>query len=241
MENPTVACTLMASPDFTPDYAVRLYEGVKAHWTGELDFLCLTDTPINHPGIREFPLEYRFPGTWCKMELFRPEVPAETMLVFDLDTIITGSLEDIQNTTRHTMLKRLKKRHRHQLASGMMLLPKAVRGVIWDTFSKGPKKWARLHRFGDSGGRPPGEQGFCQQTWERLGLGFGPKGPAFDYDRWNREGPSRWQELHPGQIESYKLQVRKRGALGRNTRVVVFHGAPRPADIGWTLPPRVTP
>jgi hypothetical protein len=238
MELPTVACVLMASPEFTPEYVERLFEGVKANWTGPLDFLCLTDTPINHPEIREFPLEYRFPGTWCKMELFRPDVPAGNILFFDLDTIICGSLDEIRANTRHTMLKRLKKRHRHQLASGMMYLPPAVRGVIWDTFKKAPKKWARHHKFGDSGGRPPGEQGFCQQTWERQGLGHGPVDPTFDYEHWNREGPARWQELFPGQVESYKLQVRKRGAIGPNTRVVVFHGAPRPTDIGWTLPPR---
>lgn len=237
MTPPTVACVLMASPDFTPDYVVRLFQGVRENWTGDLDFLCLTDTPINHPGIREIPLEHRFPGTWCKMELFRPDVRG-TLLVFDLDTMITGSLDELRENRRHTMLKRLKREHRHQIASGMMLLPEAVRPVVWKNFTRAPLRWMNLYQFQDPCGRPPGEQGFLQQIWERRGLGNGPRDPSFDYDQWNREGVARWQDLYPGQIESFKLQVRRRGALGKNTRVVLFHGSPRPADINWTLPAR---
>lgn len=235
MKLPTVCCVLMASRDFTPEYPVRLYEGVRANWTGPLDFLCLTDTPINHPGIREVPLEHRFPGTWCKLEMYRPDIRG-TLLCFDLDTMIVGSLDELRENRRHTLLQRLMKRHRHQLAGGMLLLPEAVRPVVWEKFMRAPERWMRLYRYGDSGGRPPGEQGYLQQTWERYGLGRGPRLPGFDYETWNREGVGRWQQLYPGAIESYKLQVRPRGKVGPDTRVVVFHGSPRPADIGWRLP-----
>lgn len=239
MTLPTVCCVLMASKDFTPDYVVRLFEGVREHWTGPLDFLCLTDTPIGHPGIREVELEYNFPGTFCKMEMMRPDLEG-TLFCMDLDTMIVGSLDEMRANTRHTMLRRLKHRDRHQLATGLMLLPKAVRGVVWDHFVRDPMRHMGDYAWGDGHGRPFGEQGFMQETWERFGLGHGEKDPAFDYDRWNREGIARWQSLFPGQIESYKLHVRKRGALGKDTRVVCFHGTPRPADIGWTLPERET-
>ena len=237
MTLPTVACVLMASKDFTPDYPVRLYEGVRENWTGPLDFLCLTDTPIGYPGIREIPLEHRFPGTFCKMELFRPDIRG-TLLCFDLDTMITGSLDELRQNRRHTLLQRLRRHHRHQLASGMLLLPEAVRPVVWNNFTRAPARWMDLYKWGGSDGRPPGEQGFLQQLWERRGLGTGPKDPAFDYEQWNREGVARWQKLYPGQIESYKIQIRPRGTLGKNTRVVLFHGKPRPADLNWTLPAR---
>jgi hypothetical protein len=238
MNAPTVACVLMASPEFTADYVVRLYEAVRKYWTGPLDFVALTDTWIGHPEVKEIALEHRFPGTWCKMELFRPDIRG-TLLFFDLDTMIIGSLDEIQANDRHTMLRRLKRRDRHNLASGMMLLPEAVRPVIWWQFSKDPARFMELYQFGNSRGRPPGEQGFIEQTWQRYSLGHEARLKGFDYERWNREGIARWQDLYPGQIESYKLHIRRRGAVGKNTRVVLFHGEPRPADIGWKLPKRV--
>lgn len=234
--NPTVCSVLRASKDFTPEYVIRLYEGVREYWTGDLDFLCLTDTPINHPAIREVALAWRWPRYWSKLELFRPDIPGD-LLHFDLDTIICGDLDDIGAVRRHTMLRRLKPGKGHQLASGMMYLPAAVRPVIWREWRRSPARLKRLYLFGGKHGRPGGDQGFLQQTWERHGLG--PEtDPAFDYRAWHREGIDRWQELLPGQIESYKLQVRAKGGLGPDTRVVCFHGEPRPGDIGWKLPAR---
>lgn len=232
----TVACVLRASPEFTREYVVRLYEGVREHWMGDLDFLCLTDTPIRHPEIRETTLRWRWPRYWSKLEFFRPDITGD-LLTFDLDTIVCGDLSDIRAVRRHTMLRRLKPGKGHQVASGMMFLPAAVRPVIWREWRRSPSQLRRLYLFGGIHGRPGGDQGFLQQTWERHGLG--PRtDPDFDYDEWNREGVARWQDLCPGQIESYKYHVQKRGALGPETRIVCFHGDPRPADIGWKLPAR---
>mgnify|MGYP001118377060 CR=1 FL=1 len=232
--NSTVACVLRSSPDFDREYVVRLYEAVRRHWSGDLDFLCLTDTPIGHAGIREIELRSDWPGYWSKLELFRPDISG-TLLTFDLDTMIVGSLDEIRRNPRHTMLRRLKRKNRHQLASGMMLLPEAVRPIIWRHWTRDPELFMRLYAWDTGHGRPRGDQGFLQQTWERWGI---PPvaDPAFDYNGWNRDGIARWQELFPGQIRSYKYFIRDRGFVPPETRVVLFHGSPRPADIGWKLP-----
>lgn len=229
--HPTVACVLRASADFTPDYVVRLYENVREHWTGELDFCCLTDTPIQHPAIREIPLRYDWPGYWSKMELFRPDLRG-TLFYFDLDTMITGSLDEMREVRRHTMLRRLRKKYRHRLASGMMMLPEAVRPIIWRHWTGDPQLFMRLYRW--NGDRPGGDQGFLQQTWERWGIPPASSS-GFDYNEWNQLGIARWQNLFPGQIRSYRYYVSRKG-LPPDTRVVLFHGKPRPHEIGWRLP-----
>lgn len=234
----TVACVLRASRDFTPEYVVRLYEGVREHWTGDLDFLALTDTPIRHPSIREIRLEHDWPGYWAKLEFFRPDIEGD-ILTFDLDTMICGSLVDIQANTRHAMLRRLRKRFRYDLASGMMFLPEAVRPSIWQHWLRDPALFMRLYRWGKSGGRPGGDQGFLQQTWERWGL-RPQTHPTFDYNEWHRTGIGRWQDIVPGQIWSYRYQIAGRDSLPKEARVVCFHGQPRPHEIGWTLPGRAS-
>ena len=89
MISPTVACVLRASKDFRPSAVVRLYEGVRANWTGPLDFMCLTDTPINHEGVREVPLRRPWPGYWSKLNLFHPSIKGD-LLYFDLDVMVVG-------------------------------------------------------------------------------------------------------------------------------------------------------
>lgn len=225
----TVACVLRNGGGFDPSYVHRLFDAVRRYWAGRLDFLCLTDTPINHPKVREIPLEYDWPGYWAKLEFFRPDVKGE-LLTFDLDTMIVGSLADIQKARFHTMLRSFKWKER--LASGMMFLPEAVRPVIWNRWILCPAKWMRVHRWPNPGGHLTGDQGFLQETWERSGWGSG-RTPDRD---WQINGIHRWQKDYPGQIQSYKRHVRKAGAVGSNARVICFHGPPRPHEIGWRLP-----
>jgi hypothetical protein len=114
----------------------------------------------------------------------------------------------------------------------MMFLPEAVRPIIWRIWTQGPEELMELYRW--NGPRPGGDQGFLQQTWERWGLGP-DRVDDFDYREWNREGIARWQELFPNQIRSYRYFVQKNG-LPKETKVVLFHGTPRPHEIGWKLP-----
>jgi hypothetical protein len=229
MSPPTVATVLRNGGGFDPSYVHRLYSQVRKNWKGPLDFLCLTDTPIGHPNVREIPLRHPWPGYWSKLELFRPDVKGP-LLFFDLDTMITGSLEDVQAVNHHTMLRSFKWKNR--LASGMMYLPEEVRPVIWERWMLAPGKWMRVHKWPNNTGHLSGDQGFMQETWERSGWGSG-RTPDAD---WSLYGIRRWQKTLPGQVVSYKKHVRKKGKVGPRVRVVCFHGKPRPADLGWRLP-----
>jgi hypothetical protein len=214
----TVACVLRRSADYDVDYVARLRDGVAAHLPAAHRFVCLSDVPVP---CERFPLVHDWPGWWAKMELFRPDVGGD-LLYFDLDTVITGDLAGLAGVGRLTMLSDFYWPER--VASGVMYLPQADRAWVWRHWIADPAgHMERAGRFDD-----------------RRAIGDGKILGRLLGDR-----PTRFQDLLPGQIVSYKVDVRQatgrrfergRGVLPAGARVVCFHGQPRPRDIGWQLP-----
>lgn len=150
------------------------------------------------------PMRYGWPGWWSKMELFAPENRGDGILYLDLDTSVIGSLRDLAGIDRLTMLRDF---YRPKgLGSGVMYLPPDAAAVAWARWIRSPAEWQRRFRRG-------GDQAFLEVAFA------------------DRE-VTRWQDALPGQVVSYKADVRKRG-LQVGTRVVAFHGRPRPWDVGW--------
>jgi len=228
---PRVVCVLRDGNGFSAEYVRRLCDSVRINWPGNVRFTCLTSAPVNHPWVEEIPLEHDWPISWCKMELFRPDLVERLgdFLYFDLDTVICGRLDDIAAVGVHTMLQSF--RWKRRLASGMMFLPAGARPVIWKEWAKNPARWIRVHKWGKANGRLPGDQGFIQETWARFGWGDA-EAPV----EWRMHGIARWQAMCPGQVFSYKYHVRPKGMVPAGARVVCFHGDPRPHQLGWELP-----
>lgn len=90
------------------------------------------------------------------------------------------------------------------LQSSVMFLPEETRRTIWRQWIVCPVGQMRAHRKG-------GDQAFLETV---------------DVD-W-----TIWQDELPGQVVSYKADVMARG-LSNRARLVVFHGKPRPWDVGW--------
>lgn len=126
------------------------------------------------------------------------------VLYFDLDTMIVGDLTDIANVKRLTAVSDFYRPGR--LQSCMMYLPFTSRGVIWKEWMKDPHK--HMDTF-----RGAGDQGFLEKVWGRVDF---------------------FQDMLPGQVVSYKVDVVDKG-LKEHNRVVCFHGKPRPRDVGWKL------
>lgn len=201
--NPTVVCVLRSGGEYKQEHVWALYEGVKKHWPSDrvFTFLCLTDELLDFPGPITTPLQFDYPGWWSKMELFSPRILLHGfggLLYFDLDTVIVGDLTDITNVRKLTLLSDFY-RTQH-IASGMMFIPQgAERHALWDKWVERPRDHMRRYR---------GDQEFMRAVWG--------------------ESPARWQNVLPGQVISYKAHVRKAGSVPENTRVVCFHGRPRP-------------
>lgn len=204
----SVFCVLRSGGEYTADHVLRLRTQVINHLPNA-DFRCLSDIAVE--GIRTLPLTYDWPGWWSKMELFRPEMSGDIVFM-DLDTSIVGSLIDIVSVNQLAMMRDVYRPD--GLQSSIMYLPEAARERIWAEWIDRPQHWMSVFREG-------GDQAFLERFW--------------------RDHASRWQDLLPGQIVSWKSHVRQalhndecgNGSIPNGARAVIFHGKPRPWDIGW--------
>lgn len=199
-----VLSVLKSGGDFTPADVALLREGVHGQLP-QVTFECLTDMSVPSPSIE---LQYGWPGWWSKMELFRPDIHGD-LLFFDLDSVITGPLDDIIAVDQLTLLSDFY--HPAHLASGVMFLPEASRQTIWDAWIADPE--GNMATYEDWSDGIHGDGRFLD---ELLG-----------------ETAARWQDLLPGQIVSYKMHVRPAAEVDPNARVICFHGRPRPRDVWY--------
>lgn len=158
---------------------------------------------IDVPGVETIPLRHQWPGWWAKLELFRPDL-CDDWLFFDLDTSIVGSLADMAAVEGPVIMRDV---YRPQgLQSSVMAIPHGFKQTVWQAFTVSPT--SRMQRFAVGG-----DQIFLERC----------KGAVWRL----------WQDICPGQLCSYKADVRRRGRVPRGARVVVFHGKPRPWEVGW--------
>ncbi|ASY62514.1 putative morphogenetic function [Sinorhizobium sojae CCBAU 05684] len=151
------------------------------------------------------PLEEGWPGWWSKMELFRADIAGD-LLYFDLDTIITGDLSDMASIGRLAIMRDVYRPD--GLQSSVMFIPEAVRKQVWEVFTEDPAHYMAQYSCG-------GDQAFLELLW--LGKA------------------AIWQDVLPGQVQSYKAAHMAERGVPDNCRAVIFHGRPKPRDIGWKL------
>lgn len=96
MNHVTVACVEWG--DYLgrgTQYVRALASMVAANLVTPHRFVCLTDQPSRHPGIQTMQLTPGRIGWWNKLELFRPGIFAGRVLFLDLDSVITGPLDEL--------------------------------------------------------------------------------------------------------------------------------------------------
>lgn len=200
-----VMMVLRTGGDFKPEHVGALARQIEQNLPGA-DIACLSDVDVP---CQRIPLQHDWPGWFSKMELFRPDIDG-TILYMDLDTVIVGDLSEIASVDRLTMLSDFYKPERP--ASGVMLLPEQYRAEVW-------RKWMI---------NPARSMAMCGTLGDQLFIG-----EACPHAH-------RWQDVVPGQIVSYKAHVRAKtghrfdkgnGNVPSNTRIICFHGKPRPWDV----------
>lgn len=159
---------------------------------------------IDVPGVHTIPLRHDWPGWWAKMELFDPARSAD-WLYLDLDSAIVGSLAVMAAIRAPVIMRDVYRPAGWQ--SSVMAIPQAIKAPIWNAFTAAPAKHMREFAIG-------GDQAFIEAHGADAG--------------WRL-----WQEVCPGQLCSYKADVRRLGKVPAGTSVVVFHGKPRPWQVGW--------
>ena len=207
-EKPDIVCVLRSGGDYLPSHVARLDEMIAHYVRGPYDFTCLTDVPDTiRPGINTRELRHMWPGWWSKLELFR-EFPHGAFYL-DLDTTITGDITRmIQPTEGFWALRDFgSPQGSPRMGSGVMHWGRGFRR-IYEVFSENPERLAMQYRTPAQWG----DQAF-------IPVAMLPEQPRF------------LQDLYPGQIRSYKWGVLPHG-LTPDTRIVCFHGKPRPWDAG---------
>ena len=101
MSEPVNIIAMKWGTRYGPEYANRLYYGVKKHLTIPFRFICFTDNPtdvideIECLEFPDFPVNPSYEWTaWRKFSILSNNVPFDGLSMFlDLDILITGSLD----------------------------------------------------------------------------------------------------------------------------------------------------
>lgn len=191
-------------------YVNKLHRAVNKHLTQEKRFICLADVPKEQ--LKEFDSEIEVlpliapsrRGCLPKVSMFNPDYGFKgQVLSFDIDIVITGSLNDLASY-RGDFAVRSSFRNPRLLDGDIVGFRVGYKtDEIWGKLNKNPK-WAEHI----TGGR--------ERYWYRHVLG---------------NNMDTWQELYPGQLLSYKNHLKDGKELPKNTRIVSCHGVPRPHQL----------
>lgn len=201
----TVACVQVGNYcGHGVEYVNRLRAGVARHLRAPHRFVCISDQGGYDARVEVLPAEEGLAGWWQKLALFKPgKLPGERAVFFDLDTVILGTLRPLADWRGDFgMLSDLM--HPERPASGVMAwcIDSDFAQVVWDGYRALGRQ--PQHKFGDGG--------WIGDELERAGI-----------------PPARLQASVPG-IDSFKVCQRKYGHLLPSTRILCFHGQPRPHD-----------
>jgi len=84
---------------YSPAYVYALREAVAEHLSLPHRFICITGYEL--PGIEIIDPVAPYPGWWSKLNLFAPGIANGPSLYFDLDVVVTGSLDYLADFAEH--------------------------------------------------------------------------------------------------------------------------------------------
>lgn len=130
---------------FGPEYVNNLYNGIKRNTNVPFQLHCYTDDAscvdkgIKCHDLPDIPLT----GWWFKIWLFSNEIgidPGSTIMFFDLDTLVTGNIDNILQCKVGNKLMGLQNFYRPtRFASGLLMWTHGTQHHIWDRFQQDPQ------------------------------------------------------------------------------------------------------
>lgn len=207
-----VICVLKTGGIYKPLDVEKLY-GMVGRNTDLDRFVCLTDDKtLNIPGVETVSLHHKWPGWWSKIELFRTHIFKQGDRVYYFD------LDTIIVDSLHDI---------SLIEDRWVILNDFYRD---QRYGSGMMSWIAddyQHIYRD----------FAREPYKAMG-----SSPRGDQDWIERVAPHAtfWQDVVPGQVVSYKVHCQ--GGLPEDTRVVCFHGRPKPSEVNadwvrenWTV------
>lgn len=189
------------SDELATEYVGKLRRGVERNLSIPHRFVCVTNVEAIEQVSSTIRLNaLSWLGCLPKVMAFDPSNGFEgRVLVFDIDNVIVGSLDEMAEYNGHLCVR---DGFRGQGPDGDMISFDArseLAQIIWKYFERNYKKVEKR-----TGGR---ERYYYRSIVRKLDV---------------------WQNVCPGQVCSYKRHCRGRGKVPKRARVVSFHGDPRP-------------
>ncbi len=213
---------------YSAEYVNKLFNSVKRNTTVPFSFTCFTEDPGGiDSDIRIEPLPHStIQSWWNKLYLFSNAMPfnyGDRILFIDLDTVITGNIDDIMliDNTDIVVLRDFYTGYaktvvgNDNVGSGLMSWKHGRYPHIWDTFIENPD--AAIEEV-----MPHGDQKWVQKIAHRRVY---------------------WQDVLPDQVVSYKVHCAD--GLPGDARIICYHGKPSIPEsettgvnvFGWHVPP----
>jgi hypothetical protein len=220
------ACVIH-SDGYSWDYVDRLYSMVSRNFSRPVRFHVYTeadrvvpDHMIKHELVEWSGVAGPRQSWWYKMQLFNDRLFSGQLLYFDLDVMITGSLDWIQQLPVRNFyaihdFRRLWKPTSRTINSSVMYFDTAEYSYVWDKFQQ--------RSLGSIINSYKGDQDFITEAVESRNLRY------FDL---NRIVSWRWQIVNDG-FRQRKPSNSKPAVLKvpDSASVVVFHGNPKPHEV----------
>jgi len=220
------ACVIH-SDGYSWDYVDRLYSMVSRNFSQPVRFHVYTEADravpdhiIKHNLVEWSGVSGPRQSWWYKMQLFNNRLFSGQILYFDLDVMITGSLDWIQQLPARNFyaihdFRRLWKPTSRTINSSIMYFNTAEYAYVWDKFQQ--------RSLGSIINSYKGDQDFITEAVEPRNLRY------FELERivsW------RWQVVNDG-FRQRKPPNSKPTVLQipAAASVVVFHGTPKPHEI----------
>lgn len=92
-----IVCVLKKSSTYTEEWVYKLKRAVEKNTSIAYRFVCLSDVPLE---CDYYPLDSNIDGWWNKIQLFKPDLFASETIYFDLDVIISKSIDHLIESLR---------------------------------------------------------------------------------------------------------------------------------------------
>lgn len=199
----TILCVLKSGGIYDSSWVGKLQRGVARHLRSSHRFVCLSDVDVP---CERIPLKHDWPGWWSKVECFKPGLIQGHSIYLDLDTIITGPLDDFIDgcmDKEFAMLRNLN--NEEMVGSGVMWFKEKAPTVVYEKFLETSQRIMDFYKTAKLGSYM-GDQAFI---WDTLGR--------------------QVDTIASPALRSYKRHCRN--GLPAGTSIVAFHGRPRPTEI----------
>jgi hypothetical protein len=143
----TIACVLKTSDIYNQEWVYKLKRAVERNISLPFQFVCVSDVPLDCNYVL---LENNSTGWWNKLQLFRPGLFTDETLYFDLDVVISKSLDALIVQLRNQSSKFVMCREEPLgISNSSIMYWKGDYSYLYNLYMKSPETYHNLYRKGN--------------------------------------------------------------------------------------------